>query len=53
MIEIQITDDIKTIAKNKANEMGRLRNSITDGEGNLAGFIGEAVGFFRLTRGVV
>jgi hypothetical protein len=43
MIEIQITDEIKTIADNKAKEMGRLHNSITKGEGNLSGFIGEAV----------
>ena len=43
MIEIQITDEIKTIADNKAKEMGRLNNSITKGEGNLSGFIGEAV----------
>lgn len=30
-------------ARDKAAEMGKLRNSITSGAGNIAGFIGEAI----------
>ena len=41
MKEVLITNDILKMAKNKAKEMGTLKNSITSGEGNLAGFIGE------------
>ena len=43
MIEVEITDDILRLAHDKAIEMGKLNNSITDGEGNLAGFVGEFV----------
>lgn len=43
MIEIEITDNMKKLAWRKAREMGRLRNSITKGEGNIAGFLGETV----------
>ena len=43
MIEIIITGDMLVTARDKAAEMGRLRNSIISGAGNLAGFIGEAV----------
>jgi hypothetical protein len=43
MIEVVITGDMLVTARDKAAEMGRLRNSIISGAGNLAGFIGEAV----------
>ncbi len=41
MIEIKITKDMLSKAKNSAKEMGTLRNSITKGHGNIAGFLGE------------
>lgn len=43
MIEVKITDEMKKGAYNKALEMGELRNSITKGQGNIAGFLGEFV----------
>lgn len=43
MIEIKITDEMKERAKRKALEMGKLNNSITKGEGNIAGFLGEEI----------
>lgn len=42
-IEIQITPEMTTRAREKAEEMGELRNSIRKGQGNLAGFLGEEV----------
>jgi hypothetical protein len=41
VIEIAITKDMVERAKDLANEMGSLRNSIRNGAGNLAGFLGE------------
>ena len=43
MIEVVITGDMLVTARDKAAEMGKLRNSITSGAGNIAGFIGEAI----------
>ena len=43
MIEIVVTGDMLVTARDKAAEMGKLRNSITNGAGNIAGFIGEAI----------
>ena len=43
MIEIEITQQMKKRAWRKAREMGKLNNSITKGEGNIAGFLGEEV----------
>lgn len=43
MTEIEVTDSIIKAATNKAQEMGMLNNSITNGDGNLAGFIGEEI----------
>lgn len=43
MIEYDITDEMIEKAKKKDVEMGKLRNSIRNGEGNLVGFIGEEV----------
>jgi len=41
MIEVLIDDNMMKIAKKRAEELGQLRNSITRGEGNLAGILGE------------
>jgi|LakMenEpi03Aug12_release.lakeMendotaPanAssembly.Ray.scaffolds.fasta_scaffold75129_5 hypothetical protein len=43
MIEVSITDEMREIANEKAEKLGQLRNSITRGEGNVAGFLGELV----------
>ena len=43
MIEIQITEQMKQRAWHKARQMGQLNNSITKGDGNIAGFLGEEV----------
>ena len=43
MIEIEITEDMKKRAWRKAREMGEINNSITKGDGNIAGFLGEEV----------
>lgn len=43
MREIPISADMLVEARDKAAEMGRLRNSIINGAGNIAGFIGEAI----------
>ena len=41
MIELDITEEQTSKAKELAKELGTLKNSITGGQGNLAGFIGE------------
>jgi len=41
MIEISITQEMIDRATKKSIEMGSIRNSITNGMGNMAGFIGE------------
>lgn len=43
MIEVAISAEMLVNARDKAAEMGRLRNSIINGAGNIAGFIGEAI----------
>lgn len=43
MKEIDVTGGQLIRARQKAVEMGRLANSITNGAGNLAGFIGEII----------
>ena len=43
MKEILITEEMIKNATNKAKEMGKLNNSITKGQGNIAGFIGEEI----------
>lgn len=43
MLKIQITDKMKKVAKEKAQEMGELKNSILKGEGNMTGFLGEEI----------
>lgn len=43
MIEAKITEFHIKDARALAKELGQLKNSITSGEGNLAGFIGEVI----------
>lgn len=43
MIEVIVTDSIIDEATHMADAMGKLNNSITKGDGNIAGFIGEIV----------
>tara|TARA_R110000787_G_C13131186_1_gene416111 strand:- start:44 stop:520 length:477 start_codon:yes stop_codon:yes gene_type:complete len=43
MIEVKITETHLESAKTLAENLGQLKNSITGGDGNLAGFIGEVV----------
>ena len=43
MIEVEINEDMKQRALKKAHEMGKLNHSITNGGGNIAGFLGEEV----------
>ena len=41
MQEVEITDEMLLEARKSAKELGKLKNSIEKGAGNLAGFIGE------------
>lgn len=43
MIEVKITEDHMQQATVLAEDLGELRNSITTGDGNLAGFVGEVI----------
>lgn len=43
MIEVAITDEMIRYAWAKSRDMGKLKNSITSGDGNLSGFIGEYI----------
>jgi|TARA_R110000824_G_scaffold208345_4_gene393931 hypothetical protein len=43
MIEIKITEQMKKRAWRKARQMGEINNSITKGDGNIAGFLGEEI----------
>lgn len=43
MIQIPITPQMLRKAQKKASELGTLKNSITKGKGNLAGFLGEEI----------
>lgn len=43
MVEIKIKSYWKKVASKEAEKLGALRKSITNGQGNLAGFIGERV----------
>ena len=43
MIKVPITSAMKRYATRNANRMGRIRNSITRGEGNVYGFLGEQI----------
>lgn len=41
MIELKISDKILIEAKLRAKKLGKLNNSITEGSGNIAGYIGQ------------
>lgn len=43
MIEVAVSDSMLLEAREKSVEMGKLHNSITNGGGNLVGFIGESI----------
>ena len=43
MIEVEIDKFLLKMARQKAEEMGKLNNSITKGDGNIAGFLGEFI----------
>ena len=43
MIEVPVSDAILLQSRDLAEEMGRIRNSFTNGQGNVAGFIGELI----------
>ena len=43
MLKVTLTESLVNEADKLAKDMGRIRNSITKGEGNVAGFIGEIV----------
>jgi hypothetical protein len=43
MIEVEVTDYMRVKARAMAKHLGKLKNSITKGEGNVAGFIGELI----------
>ena len=43
MIEIMITDKMRNKAHKKSQEMGALHKSITRGQGNVFGFLGEEI----------
>ena len=43
MIEVKVTNDMFLTAREKSVEVGKLNNSILNGGGNLAGFIGEII----------
>jgi len=48
ILEVVITQEMKKTALQKAEELPKLRNSITSGGGNLVGFLGEEVAKFVL-----
>lgn len=41
MIELEIPARLRALARRRAGKLGKLRNSITRGEGNVAGYLGE------------
>ena len=52
IVEMGITTSILTAAHKKATAMGTRRNSITRGQGNLAGFVGEHIALKYLTGSI-
>lgn len=50
MLELLITEKMLANAKKLASEMGQLNNSITKGEGNIVGFLGEEVALVVLSE---
>jgi len=43
VIEVKVKDSALRSAKARAESLGKLKNSITKGQGNIAGFLGEQV----------
>lgn len=43
MIEVDIDPKMVELAKSRSEEMGVLNNSVTRGDGNIAGFVGEYI----------
>ena len=43
MIKINVTEEMIESCKEKAKNIGKLKNSITEGEGNLSGILGEYI----------
>jgi hypothetical protein len=41
MIEVKVSDSLRERAIKKADDLGKLKNSITKGKGNVVGFIAE------------
>jgi hypothetical protein len=50
ILQFDITDDISKAAQKKSQRLGRLKNSITKGDGNFAGYIGQ-LAFVKLFGG--
>ena len=48
ILEVKITAEMKSAANKKAKELPSLKNSITSGQGNMVGFLGEEVAKFVL-----
>lgn len=43
MLQVSITDEMQSDAKKRSDGMGVLKNSVTLGDGNLSGFLGEMI----------
>ena len=43
MVEIEIDSDMLEKAKSRAEKLGQLKNSVTKGQGNVAGILGELI----------
>ena len=52
MIEINVTEEMIESCREKANEIGKLKNSITKGEGNLSGILGEYIAHQHLPNSI-
>ena len=50
MIELIVTKEMIESCKQKAESIGKLKNSITKGEGNLSGVLGEYLTHKILTK---
>ena len=52
MIRLNITNDMIESCKEKAKSIGKLKNSITNGKGNLSGVLGEYLAHKHLPRSI-
>jgi hypothetical protein len=43
IVTVPLTEELVALAKEDALNLGKLKNSITEGEGNIIGFIGERI----------